>query len=501
MCKYVYYYDETEHSRKITYKTLAADNYYDSFVTAIVGWQNDDSIRQRFDAFEIKYANRKNGNGEIKSTILKQKEFQYGFASLNKQNVVLLDDFLSIFNEETQIYLSSSSKIEYLIMQLFKDYKNNSFYNEKALKYIITKAIVMYQPKELEKSICEKPEDLVNNLKLFLKEKIEYNENNNPILKESENIAFKEFLRYLETVSYPIDINWDYHASFYGFNKYLKEKNVSNYKLIIDKEGNDGENSKTLNAAFEMGLINSEEGDSKDNFGIRIADFLAGIISKLMKGLKESLHYNSLDDGTKKKILSEKWFNLNKEQLELYKKLYKIICLWQPAWFKTYASIYSDDFLSFISLLNYMNGFKNVKDIEIGLEKHGESFNVMCVNRMNEYFERLKIGLPIETIDNKNKEYFFNQHGAKVFFDSNKQPILRLNKSSQMFEILSVGINSDSIPLVTIMENDKPLCFKLPTELQEWVLTVVGFANSGIKFFPCRVVFSIVNGKYYADIL
>lgn len=39
--KYNFYYDETEHSRKINFKTITADNYYDSFITAIVGWNDN----------------------------------------------------------------------------------------------------------------------------------------------------------------------------------------------------------------------------------------------------------------------------------------------------------------------------------------------------------------------------------------------------------------------------------------------------------------------------
>ena len=33
-----FYYDESEHSRKINYGTVNADNYYDNFVSVIVGW-------------------------------------------------------------------------------------------------------------------------------------------------------------------------------------------------------------------------------------------------------------------------------------------------------------------------------------------------------------------------------------------------------------------------------------------------------------------------------
>lgn len=41
MSKYKFYYDETEHSRKINYSTVSAENYYDNFVTMIVGWSSE----------------------------------------------------------------------------------------------------------------------------------------------------------------------------------------------------------------------------------------------------------------------------------------------------------------------------------------------------------------------------------------------------------------------------------------------------------------------------
>ena len=86
MFKYTFYYDESEHSRKINYKTVMAPNYYDNFVTMIVGWSDEKAgILQQYADFETKYADRKDRNGEIKSTIFHQKQFKYGFASFNKQ--------------------------------------------------------------------------------------------------------------------------------------------------------------------------------------------------------------------------------------------------------------------------------------------------------------------------------------------------------------------------------------------------------------------------------
>ena len=75
-----------------------------------------------------------------------------------------------------------------------------------------------------------------------------------------------------------------------------------------------------MKAARETGLANSDEANSTQYPGLRMADMMAGIISKLLKGLCDSLRYQSLDEGTSKKILDTGWFCLNEVQLELYKK-------------------------------------------------------------------------------------------------------------------------------------------------------------------------------------
>lgn len=166
MSKYNFYYDESEHSRKINYKTVSAPNYYDNFVTMIVGWSAEkDDILQRHIDFETKYADRKDRNGEIKSTMLQQKQFKYGFASLNKQNAQFVDDFLSLFDKDIHVYFSVSSKIEYLVLQVFRGYRNSILIDADLMKYSITKALVVYRPQEIIKCIYESPGKLFRETK------------------------------------------------------------------------------------------------------------------------------------------------------------------------------------------------------------------------------------------------------------------------------------------------------------------------------------------------
>lgn len=388
MIKYEFYYDESEHSRKINYKTVSADNYYDNFVTMIVGWSSvKNTVLQKHTNFEEKYTDRKDRNGEIKSKMLSQKQFSNGFASLNKQNAQFINDFLSIFNEDTYIYFSVYSKIEYLVLQLFQNYSNSFSFNAEAMKYSITKALVMYRPLEIINCIYESPNDFLEQLKKFFRDRIEINKSNLK-LKRVETREFQNILFVLNYISYNPKLDWDYHMPFVGFKKYLKEKDIQDYTLLIDKEGEEEKESKTLKSALEVGLDNSYEANSIEIQGLRIADMLAGIISKLMKGLNDSFKYQSIDDGINKKILDTSWFELNEVKLELYKKLYRIICEWQPAWYKAYSGIYSDDLVVFIALLKFMNHFESVEELQKDKDKQGEYFNTFACNQLIEYFNK-----------------------------------------------------------------------------------------------------------------
>lgn len=498
MSKYSFYYDESEHSRKISYTTISASNYYDNFITMIVGWADSKAdILQRHADFENKYANRKDRNGEIKSTTLQQKQLEHGFASLNKQNTQFVSDFLSLFDEDIHIYFTVSSKIEYLVLQLFQGYRDIPFLHTDLMLYSIVKTLVIYRPEKVIECIYESPEEFLLNLKEFFVDRIECNKKN-PQLKQRETEAFQQILFMLDVISDDLKIDWDYHMPFDGFKKYLEEMNITNYELIIDKEGNE---RKTIKAAHEIGLDNLAEADSKEYQGLRIADMLAGIIAKLLKGINESLRYQSVEESTNKKIFSTDWFCLNENQLELYKKLYRLICEWKPAWYKSYAGIYPDDLVALVTLLNYMNRFESAEQIRANIDRRGEHFNSSVCEQLEMYFERRRCKLPIEPVVQFDEESYLNQRGGKVYFDSRKQPLLPLHEGSQILDVLSVGIDRKFTPIVTIQENGEAECFRLPNELSGWVYSVVGMATDGINFFPAKVIFSNINGRYYANIL
>ena len=493
---YNFYYDESEHSRIINLSTITGETYYDNFLVAIVGWDSDKEveIKQKYLAFEEKYAERKK-KGELKSDTFKSNQFKYGFASFNKPNVEMLNDLLSIIDDDFFIYLFVASKIEYVIIQLFKDYTNSIFVDMDSVRYSIVKAILTYRPTEVINSIYAEPEEFISSLIDFFTQRIEHNKSN-IALKEAENNAFENILMILQDVEPPTSINWDYHMSFVGFSSLLKSKRIADYSLTIDKEGN----SKTHDAAIEVGIVNCTEVDSKEHFGLRIADMLAGIVGKMMKSLFHSLHNDDNNATVTKTLLDKAWFRVNDKQLDLYKKLYHILLEINNDWYKIYAGNYSDDLISLLGLLDYMNHFESADEITKDFEMLPEYCNACICSRLQEHFERMHNKLPVEPVVPETKEYFRNNRGAKVYFDINKQPKLQLEYGEKKLHVLSVGRSKEGISLVTIASEPENLCLRLPHQLDDWVIWAVGMAMQGEKRFPADVIFSKTNDGYYADI-
>ena len=385
---YHFFYDETEHSRKINYQTITASNYYDNFISVIVGWlsEDEDRIKDRYLGFETKYEFRK-VNGEFKSQTMKARDLRLGFASLNKNTVGFYDDLISLYDENIIIYLSVASKIEHIINQLLRDYHNNALVNTNYMKYSIIKTINVYRPQKLIEAIYSKPQVFIDELRSFLKNQIAQIQTD-IVLKERENQAYKEILMILDDAERLESLEWTYFTPFDGFRKLLIEMNIEDYQLIIDR---DGDGSHTLNTALYEGLQNVSEKDSKDYVGIRMADMLAGLISKLMQSLKLALTNNYKAGEIKKTLLDSGWFSLNQKQLDLYKKLYRVICENNNYWYQIYSGIYSDDLVSFVALLQFMNHFEDatmIRNSEVKMLP--EYYNAFVCERLQERYSIIR---------------------------------------------------------------------------------------------------------------
>lgn len=492
---YKFYYDETEHSRNITQGTLENSNYYENFITVIVGWdeKKEQELEKRYLEFENKYEERKH-KGELKSSAIKLGQFKNGFASMSQENLELVSDFLDLFDDDIYIYFSVQSKVEYILLQLLAQYRNNLMVDIDAMRYSLVKAIHVYHPENVIDAMYNRPGELIDEIRSFLKKRIEANKKN-LALKQRENEAFMQALIILDDLSAVSTFEWDYHMSFDGFDRFLTEQSIDHYSLIIDREGSE---QKTLKAAIDMGHINSYEQDSKEAFGIRMADMLAGIIAKFMKSLSVALtsDYKELQ----KVLLDKNWFRLDDNKRCIYRKLHHVLSEINDSWYKSFASTYADDLISFISLLEYIDNV-SAEEMQKSLEMQGEYFNGFVCDALQQYYSRIHNKLKTEPINLINNEYFFNKWGAKVYVDARKQSGLEIENGMRECDVVNAGMDANGVPTITIKEDDKYVCYGIPVQLKDWVGTIMALKNRGQDMFPARVRFTKNANKWYADLL
>ncbi|EOO23022.1 hypothetical protein ICM_06245 [Bacillus cereus BAG1X2-3] len=109
--------------------------------------------------------------------------------------------------------------------------------------------------------------------------------------------------------------------------------------------------------------------------------------------------------------------------------------------------------------------------------------------------------------------------GAVIHNDINNYPLLNIpmiisEENGMIYEVLSAGfhtndavaiITTDSFattrlnaPIVTVKNNDSSIqAYRLPLELEHWVLSCMRAASTGENPFPCKVAFGIIDTKFH----
>ncbi len=498
-----FFYDESEHSRKLTKETLLAENFREHFVASIIGilQSEKEKVEKEYSLFEEKYKRVytiKYGS-ELKSTILTPKKYSFGLVTFKKDDLNLINDYLDILiTNNINIYITSINKIEYLILQLLRIYKNTLVIDADSLKYSITKMVSLYQPKNVIEAIYNNDSSFLDELEKFMLNVKKKNESIGQDYRVLENKAIDQALIILQSVAKDVQLNWDYEISFDGFVKYLREIKCKEYNLTIDKEGN----GKTLQAALSAGLNKSCEMKSDESFGLRISDFLAGMFSSFMKAIKQSFVNGPTEETKNLLFMNQNWFNINQIHLEIYKKLKKVIIEQHKVWDKIYSGKYCDDLYTFIAILHYFDSFNNIEEFnKYSKYDHQVRLNNSVVNMLDDHFKKMGNKLPIEPANIDNGVYY-NQRGAKCYVDYRKHKTLKILSSGNKYYVLSAGFfgNFDKA-CVTILENNKPVCYLLPDNLKSWVINLVGLKSIGQELLPSFVLFTFNKGKYFADIL
>ncbi|PIE91799.1 hypothetical protein CO726_30130 [Bacillus fungorum] len=114
-----------------------------------------------------------------------------------------------------------------------------------------------------------------------------------------------------------------------------------------------------------------------------------------------------------------------------------------------------------------------------------------------------------------------NAAGAIIHNDINNYPYLNIpmiinEEDGMVYEVLNAGfytneavamITTDDFattrvntPVTTVKNNDGSIkAYRLPLELENWVLSCMHAASTGKNPFPCKVAFGIIDTKFYVE--
>ncbi|MCS6103536.1 hypothetical protein DWV12_14585 [Clostridium botulinum] len=403
--EYIFYWDESFHTRKITEKSKSVNIYgdddNDTYISAYIGGKKNDisCLLEDYRLIETEFKQRRQykNDQELKGTSFKKKNFTYGLKSFNKEAIDFYSKFFRMLYDNKAIYhITMISKTEILIEQALKGIYM-PYVKIEAFYYSLIKFLYNYRciPIMLnffkENRVSEK--DLIDKIKDLL----------NAVIKKTKDIKRKEyetgtlmelvylldcFLVKLETKKKYI---WDYSLVYEGFNKLLREINIeqSDCYLYMDKEVNVHEHG--LNYCY--GKL--KEVDSKQKIGVRIADILSNFIGRISYAIQndtkerevESINIIETEDYEEKNLFSPKWFEITKSQFELYKLIAKYFNMYENWYWSTYTGIYFDNTVEFFSLFQYIDLYDTYEEfIKANSYIHTENYNSYVCKRLKENF-------------------------------------------------------------------------------------------------------------------
>ncbi|WP_052487857.1 hypothetical protein [Gordoniibacillus kamchatkensis] len=127
-------------------------------------------------------------------------------------------------------------------------------------------------------------------------------------------------------------------------------------------------------------------------------------------------------------------------------------------------------------------------------------------NRKQRYNEAVsgKIGgIDLVHASNDN-DHIINARGGKVYHDITKHSFLEIPDSMEgkVYEVLSVGLQKEGHPIVTVQVGDLVQVYRLPQDYVNWINHLREASVMGIKMLPAKVEFGKrSDGSYYAEIL
>ena len=412
--RYYFYFDESNRNGNIKFKNGIPNFWCKSgdsqrkvvyYVGCYLGWSKGDheNALAKYQELE-KWAKSLLSPGakselyELKSQKIRA-DYTYGLKTFSEKHIKFYTRLFQYLQETHAIYqLNIINPIEILIRDGL-DFEFSDHYSEAcitAFKYTITKFLQNYGDEEVW--LCMEDFLATGNTTEFktameskLHHVIEWGRGVER--KEGEVMAFTGVLQMLgkcvvSRKNYPVKFNYMIDAC--GLYATLSEQGIPSDDVIIqiDKE-------ETTKVAIEEKFANVTEVDSKTCVGVRACDIVAGFIYNMLKAIAVALAQNEFSLSDKKaspeiRILSKDWFDISKEQFDLYKEIGNYLASEDTAYFTVTTGKCADEVSLFYSFLHYFKKFDTYENyLKRNMPKHVKEFHAYSIQRLHKEFCRM----------------------------------------------------------------------------------------------------------------
>lgn len=98
-----------------------------------------------------------------------------------------------------------------------------------------------------------------------------------------------------------------------------------------------------------------------------------------------------------------------------------------------------------------------------------------------------------------SRDFYVTKQGAKIYYDISRQPLLPITEERKTFHVISLGRHSTGATTCTVLENGAQVCYRMPEELNEWVVNTIWDMVCHDKDRSGNYVFYKENGEYHVE--
>lgn len=402
---YNFYFDETYHDKKITLRNNKLNILEDSTMDDYIGffWGTKEAkiegIKNNLVKIEDKYRALFTlpAEQELKSRSFKNSQFKYGAHSLNQITLSFYNELFKICIQNKLIFqIEIISKMEILVRHIFQDVQwfreNGVFYD--AFIYSFTKMLVYYNNDSLIMALCNLDTASESSRSILIHTISSVISADKGVSRKIREIdAFKMLLNIMNMPGMQINasnkLEWIHFANFDGLCKLLKELSINpkRINLFIDME------DSTVNTAQKYPFRNSTGVVSDENIEVRLSDWLAGFVGKVIWGLTHNpsaveekvtnIENIKNCDFSRKRVISTNWFSLKQQEFECYKNAANCFITLQPHYWAIMNCAYADHAILFVTLLKYINQYNFSDFSKISAERHRDNFEKICLSEIH----------------------------------------------------------------------------------------------------------------------